>query len=120
MELRLSEHLTGTEGIFGIPGYVDEQKLFLGEVGKPVLMQDGTAVGWNSSQEIVQQEMHGEDQPRETQQKQCEDLEFAKAANLLQNIFKVHFCQNVSLLIGFETLEEGAWVDCLVKESRVP
>lgn len=120
MELRLREHLTGAEGFFRIPRDADEQHLCLSEVGKAVLMQDGAAMSRGGRQEVVQEEMQREEEPREAEQEQSEDLEFAKAPSLAQEVFEIHLCQGPRLLVGVKVPQEGSPTTLLLHKSRKP
>lgn len=71
MKLRFRKHLTGAEGSIKIPWNVDDQHLFFSKIGKLLLMWDGTVMSWDGCQEVMQQEMQGEQESWKAEQKQC-------------------------------------------------
>lgn len=91
VKLRLREHLTGLESAIGLPGDADEQNFLHGEVHKCLLVWNCTAMRRGSSEKIVQQEMHGKVHSWKAEDKQNQNLEFAKAIDFQQEILKFHF-----------------------------
>ncbi|TNN50432.1 hypothetical protein EYF80_039358 [Liparis tanakae] len=95
LELRLCEHLAGLRGAIFSQREADGQSLLAGQIPEESSSSGGqradvAAVRRRRGDEVVQQEVTGQNYPRDAQQDHDADLERPKTADFLQDILKLH------------------------------